>query len=110
MSGDRDETGRFIKGNKASPGRKPRSVEEKYMETFLSKLTPKEWGEVTDKVIELAKAGNMRAIELLVKYSIGLPVQRAEVEITAAKPTPEEWEEWREVQDERVAKVEALNE
>lgn len=105
--GDRDELGRFVKGNKASPGRKPRSVEEERMETFLDELTSEKWREITAKVIEMAIAGNLRAVELLTKYALGLPVQRAEVTLTTQ---PMSVDEWREIKDERVAKVEALDE
>lgn len=72
----RDSMGRFIKGVSGNPrGRLPRQTEERYLEVTFDKVSPEQWGEVVEKVFELAKKGDMRAVEWLGRHFMGDPVQ-----------------------------------
>ena len=105
---DRDAGGRFVKGNKASPGRRPRAVEEREMEMLGEVMTDERFRVIVEKVVSLAEAGNQRAIELILKYKWGLPTQRTETALTVTDRMT--IEQWRVVKDGRVAKVEVLDE
>lgn len=83
MGKNRNELGQFVKGNTASVGhgRPPISREKKYMERFQKRLRLKDVSEITDKLIEMAKGGNIRAIKLLFAYAFGQPPQYIEANI-----------------------------
>lgn len=69
----------FQKGNKLSPGRPRRSIEEKRLKELRRKVTTAEWNEIIDKVIALAKRGEKWAVEFLAGYLIGKPAQTVDV-------------------------------
>lgn len=83
MGKNRDELGRFVKGNTVAVGhgRPPVTREKKYMERFQKKLRLKDVSEITGKLIELAKDGNIRAIKVLFAYAFGQPPQYVEANI-----------------------------
>lgn len=76
---ERDNKGRFTAGNSISPGRNKREVELEYLDRLKSVCDPDKFDMITAKLVQLAKNGNIKAIELLFKYIIGLPVQRTEL-------------------------------
>lgn len=47
----------FQKGNKASPGRKPRKVEESYMDVMIGAVSLQDWREIVTSALSDAKAG-----------------------------------------------------
>ncbi len=71
---------KFQKGNPGGPGRPPLTVEQKRVKALSSRLKSKDFLEIVDKVILLAKRGERWAVELLFKYQIGLPKQAIELE------------------------------
>lgn len=77
----RDERGRILPGYTANPlGRKPKEVELDYMRQLTNFIDQDKFNEITKKLYEMAvKRGNIKAIELLLKYIVGLPVQRTEL-------------------------------
>lgn len=75
---DRGPDGRFVKGNKASPGRSPRQLEEEYRLRFTQKLTPTKFEEISDRLIKMALQGKLEAIKLVLAYALGMPTQRNE--------------------------------
>jgi len=79
-NGGRDRKGRYAQGNKGGPGRLPRVVETTYLETLRGNLTQERWAEVCCKVVELAEAGDLRAFDLLCKYTLPTPEQRIHLE------------------------------
>lgn len=77
---DKDpKTGRFVKGNKASPGRKPRPTEAAYIEKMYTVGDLETWGKATKKMLDLAVAGDVQAYRAIVPYYAGLPVQKLQI-------------------------------
>ena len=72
--------GRFEKGNPGGPGRPPLSAEQKRVKALTARLKSKDFLDIIDKVIYLAKRGERWAVELLFKYQIGLPKQSIDIE------------------------------
>ncbi len=75
---DRDEKGRFTRGNKASPGRPHRPVEEDALRKFAG-LIVANWEAMCQKIIERALAGDLKAFELAAAYYIGKPADILEL-------------------------------
>jgi hypothetical protein len=77
---ERDESGRFIKGQSGNPkGRLPRTKEEKFYKATVSAVTLKDWREIIKKTVEQAKRGNPSARTWLANYLLGPPQQRLDV-------------------------------
>ena len=74
----RDDNGRFVKGNGGGPGRPRRSTEEKDLNALTSRVTLKDWREIVDTAVSKAKRGDPRARQWLSDYLLGPPVQRLE--------------------------------
>jgi hypothetical protein len=73
------KTGKFTKGNKASPGRKPRHTEMTYLEAMYGVADPAEWAKATKKMVDLAKGGDVQAYRAIAPYYAGLPVQKLQL-------------------------------
>lgn len=76
---ERDDKGRFIKGNKASPGRPPKEREERYYEILLTAVTFDDWQAIVKKAAEQAKKGDAVARKWLSDYLVGAVQQRLEL-------------------------------
>ena len=78
---ERDEKGRFIKGQSGNPkGRATFSAEEKYADVYKTKVTPDKFAQVIDQLLHLAiNRRDMNAIKLLLAYAMGQPTQKTEV-------------------------------
>lgn len=76
---DRDEKGRFIKGNKGSPGRAPREREERYYTILMSSCTFEDWKRIIQKAVEQAKRGDAQARKWLADYLVGAAEQRLDI-------------------------------
>lgn len=71
----------FVKGQSGNPkGRAPLTVEQKRVKALTARLKSKDFLDIVDKVIVLAKRGEKWAVELLFKYQIGLPKQTIDLE------------------------------
>ena len=70
----------FKKGNPGGPGRPPLTVEQKRVKALTRRLKSRDFLDIVDKVIVLAKHGEKWAVELLFKYQIGLPKQIIDLE------------------------------
>lgn len=70
----------FTKGNPGGPGRPPLTTEQKRVKELTRRLKSKDFVDIVDKVIALAKRGERWAVELLFKYQIGLPKQPVEID------------------------------
>jgi len=75
----RDEQGRFIKGHKGNGGRKPRAVEQSYLDIMLGEVSPDEWREIVGVAKRQAMRGDAVARKWLSDYIIGPPVQKADI-------------------------------
>jgi hypothetical protein len=72
---------KFVKGQSGNPkGRAPLSVEQKRVRALTARLKSRDFLDIIDKVIALAKRGEKWAVELLFKYQIGLPKQPVALE------------------------------
>ena len=67
----RGDRGRFAKGNPGSPGRKPRATEVTYLIELTKACGVGDWREITKKIVERAKAGEMDAVKFLASYLLG---------------------------------------
>ena len=76
---ERDEKGRFIPGNKASPGRAPRKREERFLEVTLESVSFDDWKEIVRKAKEQAKRGDAVARKWLSDYLIGAVQQKLDL-------------------------------
>lgn len=76
---ERDEHGRFVAGNSASPGRPPKKREERFYEITLSACTYDDWAEIVKKAVAQARRGDAVARKWLSDYIIGPPTQRQEL-------------------------------
>ena len=90
---ERDENGRFVKGNgigKASHagGRPKKAREERYYQITQSACTFADWREIVKKAVGKAKAGDAVARKWLSDYLMGPPPK--ELRITGADGGPVE--------------------
>lgn len=78
----RDNNGRFVKGNTAAKGsgggRPKRSVEERYIKALSRRVTMKDWNKIIEVAIQFAKAGDAKARQWISDYLMGKPMQRME--------------------------------
>ncbi len=72
-------TGKFVKGNKASPGRPPKEREARYYDVLMSTVTFEDWKEIVLKAKDQAKRGDAVARKWLADYLVGAPIQRNEI-------------------------------
>ena len=71
----RDEKGRFLQGNPGG-GRKPRAVEESYLELFKSTVSQADAVKIIEKAKTDAIAGDAVARKFIFDYLVGTPVQK----------------------------------
>ena len=76
---ERDEKGRFVPGNKASPGRAPREREERYYAILMSTCTFEDWKRIIEKAVEQAKRGDAQARKWLADYLVGTAEQKLDI-------------------------------
>ena len=97
---ERNEQGKFTKGNGGGPGRPKRSTEEKYLTSLQSAVTLKDWREIVDTAVSKAKRGDARARTWLSDYLLGPPVQRTQHEGKDGGPIRIEYiNDWRGASD-----------
>ena len=74
---ERDDNGRFVKGQTGNPkGRPKRRTEEEYLDATISRVTLKDWREIVDKAVSQAKRGDSKARAWLSDYVLGPPPQQ----------------------------------
>lgn len=73
------KSGRFLAGNKASPGRKRRATEAEYLEAMNAAVSVEAWGAATRKMLVLALQGDVAAYKSLLPYFAGVPIQRLQI-------------------------------
>ena len=76
----RDERGRFLVGNKCSPGRRPREIERSYVEVLWSECSVEDWTEIVQVAVADAKRGDSVARKWLGDRLLGRPRQEVLVE------------------------------
>lgn len=71
---DRDpKTGRFLEGNKASPGRPPKLVEDVLLKETIEQVRKERKAIVTALLSQVKNQGNVQAARLLYEYAVGKP-------------------------------------
>ena len=75
---DRGADGKFVKGNKASPGRMPREKEARYYDILLTSVSFDDWKAIITRATQDAKKGDAVARKWLTDYLVGPPVERKE--------------------------------
>lgn len=85
----RDDKGRFVKGNKVSPGRKPLRTEREYLEVTINAVSLGDWSKVVKKALTLAMEGDYQARRWLSDYLLGKPPQILELKGVEAQQLAE---------------------
>ena len=70
---DRDDEGRYTRGNPGGPGNPYARQVAKLRSRLIQSVTDEDFDEVAAKLIELAKGGDVPAIKLFLSYLIGKP-------------------------------------
>ena len=76
---DRGADGKFVKGSKGGPGRKPLEISEGVTALIDSVVSVDDWAKIVIKLRDLALRGNLAAINALMDRRWGKPMQRNEV-------------------------------
>ena len=69
----RNENGQFAKGNPGGPGNPFARQSARLLRVFRNALSEKDLEIIAAKIIEMAKAGDVAAVKLVLAYSIGKP-------------------------------------
>ena len=67
----RDTSGKFLPGNAGGPGNPYAQKVAKLRAVMLSAVTEKDMRAITKKLVKLASAGDLKAIELLLNRTLG---------------------------------------
>jgi hypothetical protein len=70
---DREQDGRFRKGNKGGPGRPRRAIESDYLAKLSEAVPFSVWQEILAKAVEQAREGDHSARAWLASYLVGKP-------------------------------------
>lgn len=76
---DRDENGRFAKGNKGGPGRPNKARETRYYEIAMLAVTFEQWKKIIQRAGSDAESGDAAARRFLADYLLPTPAQRLEL-------------------------------
>lgn len=84
---DRDGSGKFANGNKASVGhgRPPRQVESEYLRVVAQACDLDVWREIVSRAVQDAKSGDAKAREFLARWI--MPANLTLTELTARDET-----------------------
>lgn len=81
----RDDKGRFVKGVSGNPGgRKPMDVP--ITDLIDNAVSVSDWQDIIKKLRDMAKRGNLKAVEILMDRRFGKALQKTEM--TGADGTP----------------------
>jgi hypothetical protein len=72
----RDANGQFAKNNKGGPGNPFARQVTELRSRLLQRLKPEDIDAIADRLIELAKGGEVAATKLLFQYTLGKPVEQ----------------------------------
>src|SRR5262249_34111912 len=81
----RSANGRFVPGNKLGKGNPLNKKAQQLRNTLLETVTPEDLIEVTQKLVALAKAGDIHAIKELLDGCLGKPTASIELTQTEAQ-------------------------
>jgi hypothetical protein len=72
----REANGQFARNNKGGPGNPFARTVAELRSRLLQRLKPEDIDAIADKLIELAKSGDVQATKLLFQYTLGKPVEQ----------------------------------
>jgi hypothetical protein len=98
---ERTSDGKFAKGNRGGPGNPFTRRVAQLRCLLMAKMTDEALSDIADKLLELARKGDLAAIKLALQYAVGLP-QRA------ADPDGLDADELRRLREERVPVAEVM--
>lgn len=76
----RDEHGRFVKGQSGNPNGRPKKAREtRYYEILVSTVTFEQWKRIVDKARQQAERGDATARKWLADYIVGSPEQNIHI-------------------------------
>lgn len=78
MTDQDPKTGRFVAGNKANPGGRPKA-EVSITALIDQAVSPTDWMDIIQKLLKMARAGNLKAIEMLMDRRFGKALQTTEL-------------------------------
>jgi len=82
--------GQFAKGNKLGKGN-PFGRETAQLRAYLfGNISQGDWDAVHKALVDKAKEGDVKALNLLFSYTLGKPVQQMDVNVTQSNISPEE--------------------
>ena len=85
--------GQFAKGNKCGKGN-PFGRETAQLRAYLfGNISQGDWDAVHKALVDKAKEGDVKALNLLFSYTLGKPVQQMDVNVTQSNISPEEAKE-----------------
>ena len=87
MKPQRDASGRFVKDNAGGPGNPFGRYTAALCAALLQAVTEEDMQAVARKLIDMATAGNVQAMKLLLQYTVGKPTP-------APNPDHVELDEW----------------
>jgi hypothetical protein len=87
---------RFQVGNPGSPGRPPKSVEDRALNMLREVCDEDRLRQLCEKLVSDAVSGKYRSMELLFGYLIGKPVAR--IEKVGGNAIEEAMQRWKEMQ------------
>jgi hypothetical protein len=96
----RDASGRFKAGNRGGPGNPFARQVAALRQAMLQRVTGEDLQRIMGKLLELAEAGNIQAIKLVLAYTIGKPQP-------APNPDRMDADEWNVYTEQAPMKVEA---
>jgi hypothetical protein len=71
---DRDDKGRYAKGNGGGPGNPYARQVAQLRKELLARCTPERLGKIADRMMELAEEGDVSAAKLIFQYVLGKPL------------------------------------
>jgi len=74
VTGDRDATGRFVRGNPGGPGAPLGGQAQALRAKLMATVTPARLGQVVETLVALALEGDVHACRLLLSYALGPPI------------------------------------
>ncbi len=80
MSSERDQLGRFVRGNRGGPGRPKGTRNPAYQLVLEEVVSLDEWRQILERVKSNALYGNEDAIKFLAPYLLGRPSPGAPLE------------------------------
>jgi len=75
MGNGRNSSGQFEKGNSFGTGRRVSELRKAFVET----ITPEDVQAIVKAIVERAKGGDVKAVQIVLPYLIGQPLKQDEV-------------------------------